>query len=134
MPFVEAGNQQSAEHCKRSPPKAPPARCHRQSLSPGAKKEEAQQRVTDHMAGFAEQVMPRLKLSRPHTEQEMKNRVKDVASVLSGEVGGGFNGDDDQPQNGGDPDFQEFALMGVQDSRESDAPCLARSAKDEAPG
>ena len=59
--------------------------------------------------------MPRLEVSRVDTKEEMKQRVQDVAGVLSGEVGRRFNGDNDQPQDGCDPSLKKVLPVGVQD-------------------
>ena len=69
-----------------------------------------------------------------YAEEEMKNRVQDVAGVLAGEVGRGFNTNNDQPENGGDPRFNKVLLVGAQDRRESYSPPFAKSAKDRAHG
>ena len=66
------------------------------------------------MAGFAQDVVPWLELRVVNAEQEMKDRVHDPAGFMRREIRARFNGNDDQPQNRGNPGFQSLALMGVQ--------------------
>ena len=115
MPFIEAGDQESPEHCEACPTNGPLARLRRQSFSPGAEQEETQQGVTDDVTGLAQKVMPGLEMGRVDAEEEMKNRIQNMAGVLSGEVGRGFNGDDDQPEDSGDPRLEKVLPVGAQD-------------------
>src|SRR5207248_3351102 len=92
---------------------------HRQGFSPGAEQEETQHGITNDVTGLAQNVMPGFEMGLVYAEEEMKNRVQDVAGVLAGEVGRGFNTNNDQPENGGDPRFNEVLLGGAQDRRES---------------
>jgi hypothetical protein len=59
--------------------------------------------------------MPGFEMGLVYAEEEMKNRVQDVAGVLAGEVGRGFNGDDDQPEDSGDPRLEKVLPVGAQD-------------------
>ena len=129
MPLVEAGDEKTSEDGEGCPTKCPLARLRRQGFPPGAEQEETQQCVTDHMPGLPEQVVPGLEVGSVNAEEEMEKRVEDMAGVLSRQVRRGFNGDDDQPEDGGDPRFQEFALMRVQDGRNSVSPCWANRAQ-----
>jgi len=115
MPFVEAGDQESPEHCEACPTNGPLARLRRQSFSPGAEQEETQQGVTDDVAGLAQKVMPGLEVGRVDAEEEMKNWIQDMAGVLSGEVGRGFDSNDDQPEDSGDPCLEKVLPVGAQD-------------------
>ena len=67
------------------------------------------------MTGLAQKVMPGFEMGLVYAEEKMKNRVQDMAGVLSGEIGRGFNGDDDQPEDGGDPSLKKVLPVGVQD-------------------
>ena len=82
--------------------------------APRPEQEEAQQAVTDNVARFAQNVVPWLELRVVDAEQEMKDRVHDPAGLMRGEIRARFDGNDDQPQNRGNPGFQSLALMGVQ--------------------
>jgi len=115
VPFVQAGDQQSPEHREACPTNGPLARFGRQGFSPGAEQEETQQGITDDVTGLAENVMPGFEMALVYAEEEMKNRVENMTGVLAGEVGRGFNGDDDQPENGGDPRFNKVLPVGAQD-------------------
>jgi hypothetical protein len=53
--------------------------------------------------------------TRPvQAEQEMQDGVENPAGVVGGEQGAGFNSNDDQPEGGGDPCFQNIVLCGTQ--------------------
>jgi len=66
------------------------------------------------VARLAQNVVPWLELRVVDAEQEMKDRVHDPAGLMRGEIRARFDGNDDQPQNRGNPSFQSLALMGVQ--------------------
>ena len=68
------------------------------------------------MASLPKQVVPWLEVSRVDAKEEMKNWVQDVAGVLSGKVRSRFNGDNDQPEDGGDPCLKKVLPGGVQGS------------------
>jgi len=67
------------------------------------------------MPSFSQKMVPRFKVLVADAEKEMQDRVKNAAGFVGGEIGRRFNGDDNQPENGGDPRFQDFALMRIQD-------------------
>jgi len=115
VPLVEAGDEESPEHGEACPARGPPARLHRQGFSPGAEQEETQHGITNDVTGLAQNVMPWFEMGLVYAEEEMKNRVQDVAGVLAGEVGRGFNTNNDQPENGGDPRFNKVLPVGAQD-------------------
>jgi hypothetical protein len=63
----------------------------------------------------------------PDTEKEVEERIQNPAGVVSGKILGGFNGDDNQPQNSGDPGFESVVAAIAQDySKWSGSPTLAR--------
>ena len=115
VPFVQAGDQQSPDHGEACPTKGPLARFRGQSFSPGAEQEKTQQGITDDVTGLAQKVMPGLEMGRVDAEEEMKNRIQDMAGVLSGEVSRGFNRDNNQPEDSGDPRLEKVLPVGAQD-------------------
>ena len=116
VPFIEAGDQESPEHCEACPTKGPLARFRRQGFSPGTDQEKTQQGVPDDVTGLTQNVMPGFEMGLVYAEQEMKNRVQDVAGVLAGEVRRRFNGDNNQPQDSCDPSLKKVLPVGVQES------------------
>jgi len=66
------------------------------------------------MASLADVEMPDQKSGRVHAHQEMQNRIKKSAGVVGGSQIGGFAGDQEQPETGGDPGLQYLLLCGVQ--------------------
>ncbi len=134
MPFIEAGDKCRAEYGNVGPPKAPPGGPRLgKRFSPGAEQEEAEQAVADYVPCFSQEVVPRLEVRVIDAEQEMKNRVENAAGVLPGQVWSRLDGDDDQPEEGGDPCFQSFALMRIQAGRESTSLSFTKCGKDRAP-
>jgi hypothetical protein len=79
--------------------------------------------------------MPGFKLGVADSEQEMENRVKDAAGFVRREVACGFNGDHDEPQDGGDPSLENIASMRVQAVRwtSKSPPSREKRDKDRAP-
>ena len=83
--------------------------------APGAEKQEAQYAVADDVAGLANEEVPVLEVVPVHAEKEMQDGIENPAGVVGGEISGGFDGDDDQPQNRGDPSLQNIVAIGVQE-------------------
>jgi len=71
--------------------------------------------------------MPRLKTGARDPKQKMQYGVQEPAGVLRREIGRGFSGDDDQPQNGGDPGFESLMTFCAQAGWNSGNPTLQRS-------
>jgi len=69
------------------------------------------------------------------SEQEMHKRIENPAGVVGGEVGSGFDSDDDQPENGCDPRLEDFASVRVQAGRRKSKfpPCRKRRDEGGAP-
>ena len=88
------------------------------------------------MAAFANVEVPRLKCCPIHAEEEMQNGVKNAAGVVGGEQRCGFNRDDDEPQDRGDPGLENAVAIGVQAGdvpEEFEFPLLAKDARSGAP-
>lgn len=62
MPFVERGDDKSAEHCESRPAEGPSSSLPRQGFSPRAKQEDAKQSVSDNVAGLTKEVVPWLEV------------------------------------------------------------------------
>lgn len=115
MPLVEAGYERGSEKRERRPSQRPICKAHRsERCAPGAKKQNAQDRVADDMASLAHVEVPILKMFPIEVEKKMQQRVKKPACIVGGEQRAGFNGDDNQPEYRGSPRFQNFVTVGVQ--------------------
>ena len=88
-----------------------------QGLAPRAEQQDAQEAVTKHVSGLADQVVPGLEAGVIHSKEKVKNRVENLAGVVGRQVRAGFDGDDDQPQDRGDPRLQNFSLAARQECR-----------------
>ena len=50
-----------------------------------------------------------------NSENEMENRIKNSTCIVSGKKGARFDGDDDQPENRGNPGLQKIAPVRAQE-------------------
>ena len=66
------------------------------------------------MAAFTDVEMPVFEAGMAEAEEEMQYRIKDAARGVGGEIAGRFNGNHDQPENGGDPGLQDMVAVGAQ--------------------
>lgn len=117
MPLVKTGYQRGSKHRDARPPRRPLwiSEC-RQSFAPRAEQENAQQSVAEDVAALADVEMPVLEAIPVHPEEKMQYGIKDAAGVVSGEIRSRFNGNDDQPQHGGDPGLENMVTVGGQAS------------------
>jgi len=77
----------------------------RQGLAPGAEEKEAQEAVAEDMSSLTDVNVPVLETSMVETEKKMQQRIENAAGGICGEIASGLDGDDDQPENRGDPCF-----------------------------
>ncbi len=66
------------------------------------------------MAGLADEEVPNLEPLPVHAEEKMQHGIKDAAGIAGGKQRRRFNGDEDEPENGGDPGLQDVVAIGVQ--------------------
>ena len=115
VPLVEAGHECRTEYRDVRPAWSPQGTGHcGQSCPPRSKKQNTQNAVTDNVSAFANQEVPGFKAHRIQAEKEMQQRIENPAGVGGREHGGGFKGDDNQPENRGRPHLQEIFLVRVQ--------------------
>src|SRR5579863_172509 len=113
MPLVKTGHQSGPEHGDTRPAESPFCVAHdRQRFAPGAEQQDAEQSVTEYVAALADVDVPVLEAGVIQAEQEMQNGIENAAGVVGGKVRAGLNGNDDQPQDGGDPGFENVVTVG----------------------
>jgi len=111
VPFVQRRNHRSKNPRYCCPSKCPGRKIGRgQSHPPGAKKQQAQNEITDDVPGLSHEKMPGFEVRRVHAKQEMKYRKEDTAGIVGDANLAGFDRDDSQPKPGGNPDFYNFIL------------------------
>jgi len=126
MPFIKAGNEARSQHCNVGPSQSPlRSRRGGQSLPPGAKQQNAQQAIAEHVSGFSHQDVVRLKCSFLDPKQKMQKRIEKVARILRREIRRRFDSDNDEPQDQSDPGFQNLLAVGPQATREKLSPAFA---------
>src|SRR5579864_41161 len=111
VPLIKAGYERS--HGQRdSCPYDGPARIvlHRNGSAPGAKKQDAQDSITNDVARFSDQEVPSQESDRVQTEKEVENRIQEPAGVLRGKRSGGFNRDYSQPDQGWYPRLPKIRI------------------------
>jgi len=138
VPFVQAGDQDGSQHRESRPAKSPSGAIDvRQSFAPGAEQQNAQHSIAEDVPALADVEVQMLEVPVVHPKQEMQQRIKHAAGVVGrGEVRR-FNGDDDQPQDCGDPGLQNPVAVGAQAGVESvvgKSPLLAKDARKGASG
>jgi hypothetical protein len=77
--------------------------------------------------------VPVLELKMVNAENKMQQGIEKAAGVVRREIGGRLNGNDDQPQNGGDPGLEHMVTIGAQAGRQPIPPPFAENAKDGLP-
>ena len=106
VPLVEAGYESGAQDRDVRPARRPFRIRHGgQGGAPRAEKQDAQDGVADDVACLADVEVPIVKAFPVHTKEEMQQGIEDAASIVGREQGAGFNGNDDQPEDRGDPGF-----------------------------
>jgi len=96
MPFIEAGDNRSPQHSDAGPSPTPTciSQC-RQSFAPGTEEQDAQQAVAEDVPSLADEEVPLFELRAIDMKNEVQQRVEKAACIVSGEIRGRFNGDDD---------------------------------------
>ncbi len=114
MPFVKAGDERGHKKSETRPLNRPGRQAHTaQRRSPGAEQEQAQHKIAGKMTQFAYIEMPCKKADRIQAHQEMQDWIQNSAGVIAGSQIGGFAGDQEEPEAGGDPGLQYLLLRGV---------------------
>jgi len=58
--------------------------------------------------------MPLFELRMVDAKQKMQQRIEKASGIVSGEIRGRFNGDDDEPKNQRDPSLECFVAVRTQ--------------------
>lgn len=82
------------------------------------------------MARLSQEMVPWFKIGVADPEKEMEDRVENAAGFMGGEIGCGFNRDNNQPENGRDPGLQDFALVEIQDRERTSECSFCRKKRD----
>ena len=115
MPFIESGDKGRAEKCQTCPAPGPRVTVQRESGFPSAIEKNAQDSITEDVAGLAHDVMPEIEfVDIDMSEEEGEDYVKDVSSVGGRKQVGRLDGDERQPQTCGEPDFPQFRARASQ--------------------
>ena len=86
--------------------------------------------VAEDMAGLAQQEVPGFKAGVIDTKQEVQQRIENLAGVVRREIRARFDGDDDQPQDSGDPRFQNMVSSDRSSEwQTAEIPCPAAEAQ-----
>jgi hypothetical protein len=122
VPLVEAGDESSAQNRDGRPTRRPLHIAHRgQGGAPRAEKQNAQRAIADDMSCLANEEVPVFKVLPVQAEEEMQHGIENAASVMGRKQCAGFDGNDDQPENGGDPRLENFMSIGAQEAGLLDA-------------
>lgn len=117
MPLIEAGYDQRPEQGNIGPAQRPfRISTQRQRVSPGAEQEDAEDAISEKVAGLPDVVMPYLKLGMIQPKNKMQDGIKKAAGVACGKIRRRFNGDNNQPKNSGDPGFYEVRSVPAQET------------------
>jgi len=115
VPLIEAGHEGRHQYSDAGPSYGPQRISpRREGLAPSSKCQNTQDAVTYDVSAFANVEVPVLKAHPIQAEEVMQQRIEDPAGVAGREHGGGFNGNDDEPENRGDPRRQKIVPVGVQ--------------------
>jgi hypothetical protein len=115
VPFVEACYQCRAQHSDVGPAERPTDTIrHRQSLTPRAKQQDAEQAIAEDVSAFADEEVPVLKLLPIQTKEVMQYGIENAAGVVSGQPIGRLDRDHDQPKDQRDPGLQNVVTVGGQ--------------------
>lgn len=120
VPFIQARDQGGAHDCNGRPAWSPWAAIHAgKSFPPGTKQQDAEERVSEDVSALAQESMPRFEAGVVNPKQKVQHRVKEAAGVLRRQIGRRLDGDDDEPQDQGDPGLQNMVAGVFQLCRES---------------
>jgi hypothetical protein len=117
MPFIKAGHDRGSKESDGRPTQHPThvTSAHRgQSCAPRAEKQNAEDGVADDVAPFANEEVPVFEVQVVQAEKVMQQRIQNSAGVGGGGEICGFDRNDDEPQNRGDPRLQKIFSVGVQ--------------------
>jgi hypothetical protein len=122
VPFIEASYESGSEDSDVGPAHGPSGVVGRgQGGAPRAEEQDAQGAVADDVTCLANVEVPVSKVRPVQAEEEMQQRIKNPAGVVGREHGRGFDRNDDQPENSGDPRFQNLMSIGAQEDGLLDA-------------
>ena len=115
MPFIEARDERCSEHRYVTPAECPSRiGWDRKRFAPCPEKKNAEETIAEYMSGLADENVVRLKARVVDPEQKMKKRIEKAAGVLRGQIGRRLDGDDDKPEDQGDPCLNEMVPVAVQ--------------------
>lgn len=115
MPLICACHQGCPQYGNVRPALCPARIARRwQRLSPRAEQKYAQQAVAKNVPTLAEVEVQVLESRVINFEKEMQQRIQDTARIVRRKPRGGFNRNDDQPQDCGDPRFQNLMTIVAQ--------------------
>ena len=131
MPFIEAGYDRGSKHSGGRPtwsPFRPVLR--RQRFAPRTKQKDAQQSVTEDVSALAHEEVEVFKARVGNAEKIMQYRIQKSTGIMRREPGGRFDRNDDEPQDRGNPGFQDFVAVLAQSCIEKvgsagDSPAVA---------
>jgi hypothetical protein len=115
VPLIKAGHESRHQH-RDAGPSHRPSRISRsrEGFAPRTKRENAQDAVADHVSTFANVEVPNFETLPVHAKKIVEHWIEDPAGIAGGEQRGGLDGDDNQPQDRGDPGFEKIVPSGGQ--------------------
>jgi hypothetical protein len=120
VPFVEAGYESRPQNRDGCPAGGPLGIRHRrQGDANRAEKQNAQGRIAYNMSALSNVEMPALEALPIQMKQEVQHWIENPAGVMRGKQRCRFDGNHDEPQDRGDPGYQDtvpvrIRLPGVQ--------------------
>lgn len=115
VPLVQTGHQNGSQKRNAGPAPGPFGTINRgQGRSPGTKKKNTQDGVSDHMTTLANVEMPLVEPGPIQTKEVMQQGIENPAGVIRREQSARFNGNHNQPQDRGNPCLQNIVPVGVQ--------------------
>ena len=115
MPLVEAGYQSGPQNCGGCPARRPPhARHGGKGGAPCPEEQDAEDAVTGNVAPFSDVEVPNLEAIPVEANEIVQKRIENSAGVMRRKQSAGFDGDENKPQNRGNPGLQNVVTFGVQ--------------------
>ena len=112
MPLIETGDKRGSENGDVGPSQRPFWMAEGgQSLAPGAKQKNAEQTVSEDVASLANVEMPMVEAGRVEAEKVVQQWIQNAAGVVRRKDCAGLDGNDNQPQDRGDPGFQDLMTI-----------------------